>query len=481
MSESLADASILVADDEPGIRSGCRRVLESQGVRVATAASGAEALEQLTGSDFDVAIVDLVMPTFGGMELLQRVAQAELTVVPIVITAHVSIDTVVEAMKHGAFDYLAKPFVPAELIVRVERALAWRRLRQEAEARLLQLDADKSQLHTIVSSLADGVLVVNRDGEVVLSNPAARAALGLEVSEGEPLPVAEAIACDRLRELIAEAGHGAGQVSAFGAQLTCGDRIYMARVVPIATSAGEPRGSATVLRDVTELMSLEQAKSQFMSMVAHELKSPLAAVQGYLKAMLSGQELPPDRQREVLSRCSDRVEGMAQLVRDLLDLSRAESVPLRRTEPLSVAEIVAEVVDQNLHLAEPLGVVLRTDLPPEDLRLTADRDDLLRMLGNLVSNAIKYNRPGGSVTIAAHPQGELIRLSVTDTGLGIPAEALPRLGEEFFRINDPQRRGIVGTGLGLALIKRTLDAYHGRLEVVSTVGEGSTFTLVLPG
>ena len=480
MSDSLAGATILIADDEPGIRSGCRRVLESCGATIETAASGAEALDRLTAADFDIAIVDLIMPTFGGMELLGRLAAAELPVVPIVITAHVSIDTVVEAMKQGAFDYLAKPFVPAELIVRAERALAWRRLRQEAEERLLQLDADKSQLHTIVTSLADGVLVVNRDGEVVLSNPAARAALGLEEGKGAPLPAAQVLTCDRLRDLIAEAGQGAGQVSAFGAEITCGDRIYMARVVPIATGLGQPLGSATVLRDVTELMTLERAKSQFMSMVAHELKSPLAAVQGYLKVILSGQEIAPSKQQEVLSRCSERVEGMAQLVRDLLDLSRADSVPLRRIEPLSLAEIAAEIVDQHLHLAEPLGVALRTDLPPEGLTISADRDDLLRMLGNLVSNAIKYNRPGGHVTIAAQVEGDLARLSVADTGLGIPPEALPRLGEEFFRINAPERRGIVGTGLGLALVKRTLDAYHGRLEVESTVGAGSTFTLVLP-
>ncbi len=480
MSDSLLGATILVADDEPGIRGGCRRVLESCGARVEAAASGVEALDHLLSADFDIAIVDLIMPTFGGMELLGRIAEAELPVVPVVITAHVSIDTVVEAMKQGAFDYLAKPFVPAELIVRAERAVAWRRLRQEAQERLLQLDADKSQLHTIVTSLADGVLVVNRDQEVVLSNPAARAALGLEEGQGEPRPVAQAIACDRLRELIAEAAQTPGQVASLSAEVACGERIYMARVVPILTSLGQPLGSATVLRDVTELMSLERAKAQFMSMVTHELKSPLAAVQGYLKVILSGQEIAPGKQQEVLTRCCERVEGMGQLVRDLLDLSRADAVPLRRVEPLPVAEIVAEVIDQNRYFAKPLGVALRTDLAPEGLTVSADRDDLLRMVDNLVSNAIKYNRPGGHVTLTARATGDAVRLSVADTGLGIPQEVLPRLGEEFFRINDPERRGIVGTGLGLALIKRTLATYHGRLEVESTVGEGSTFTLVLP-
>jgi signal transduction histidine kinase len=478
MNEALAGATVIVADDEPGIRSGCRRVLESQGMIVELAASGPEALDRLLAAPFDVAIVDLIMPTFGGMELLERIAAADLAVVPIVITAHASIETVVQAMKRGASDYLPKPFVPEELLVRVERAVAWRRLRQEAEARLLELHADKSQLHTIVTSLADGVLVVNRDNEVVMTNPAARAALRVERWTGEPVPL-EPLAPAPLAELIREVGACGAGACTLGAEIACGDRVFMARIAPIVTSAGDALGSATVLRDVTELMSLEHAKSQFVSMVAHELKSPLAAVQGYLRVVLGGQELAPEKLREVLARCGERIEGMAQMVRDLLDLSRADALPTRRIELLPLAALVAEVVDQNRHLAEPLGVSLHVDLP-EGLLVRADRDDMLRMIGNLVTNAIKYNRPGGHVKLTACEQEGRLRLAVADTGLGLPPEAIRRLGEEFFRLNTPERRGIVGTGLGLALVKRALAAYHGSLEVESTEGEGSTFTLVLP-
>ncbi len=480
MGDLLSGARVIVADDEPGVRSGCRRVLESQGVVVEVAATGAEALQHLLAAPFDVALVDLIMPTFGGMEILTRVAKAGLTVVPIVITAHASIETVVQAMKQGAFDYLPKPFEPAELIVRVERAVAWQRLRQEAQERLLQLDADKSQLHTIVTSLADGVMVVNRDNEVVLTNPAARAVLGLERWTGEPTPLEQTPVCERLRELICEVGENSDPDCSVTGQIVCGDRVYMARVAPIVTGGGEVLGSATVLRDVTELMSLERAKAQFVSMVAHELKSPLAAVQGYLQAILGGPELTPEKQQEVLTRCSRRLEGMVQLVRDLLDLSQADAMPLRRIEAWSLEEIVREVLEQAQPLAEPLGVTLRAEMPVEAVTVYADRADLMRMLGNLVTNAVKYNRPGGQVTVSAYDDGERLRISVTDTGLGIPAESLPRLGQEFFRINSPDRRGIVGTGLGLALVKRTLEAYHGSLEVESAVGEGSTFTLVLP-
>ncbi|HEY3396620.1 MAG TPA: response regulator [Armatimonadota bacterium] len=480
MSASLEHARILVADDEPGIRSGCRRILESCGASVAVAGTGAEALELLAAEDFDVAIVDLIMPTFGGMELLRRLGEIHSPVVSMVITAHATIDTAIEAIKLGAFDYLPKPFVPAELVVRLERAVAWRRLRQVAEEHLLQLDADQSQLHAIVNSLADGVMVINREGQVVLTNPAAREALGLPAEPAAPPPLAELAGCAALSDLVAEVTRSPHSACAFTGELHCGDRAYMARVVAIANSREEFLGTATVLRDVTDLLTLQRARSQFVKTVAHELKSPLAAVQGYLKVILSGKELAPEKLTEVMTRCSERVEGMVQMVRDLLELSLTEALPERHNETLNLAEVVAAALEQNEHLAESLGVrTLAPEIPP-DLTLEADRADMLRILTNLVSNGIKYNRPGGSVTISAAGTDEELTLAVTDTGLGIPAEALPCLGQEFFRLNTPDRRHIVGTGLGLALVRRTLEAYGGHLEVDSTPGAGSTFRLTLP-
>jgi two-component system phosphate regulon sensor histidine kinase PhoR len=480
MDQGQLDADILVVDDEPGIRSGVTRVLAARGARVDIAASGAEAVERLSSNEFDVAIVDLVMPSFGGMEVLDRMAEAGIEAVPIVITAHASIETAIEAVKRGAFDYLPKPFVPLELIVRVERALKWRRLRQEAARRLLELDTDKTRLRAIVNSLADGVLVVNVDNQVVLSNPAARAALGFEGHTGEPRAVEDVIRDPGLLGLVRSAAADPATATAFTTELRVADKTYMARVVPIGTDDGDVLGTATVLRDVTELMSLERAKAQFMSMVAHELKAPLAAVQGFLRVILAGQELPPEKLHDLVARCSERVEGMTQLVRDLLELTRADAMPMRRIEPLNLAEIVAQIMDANEQLAADAQVTLRAEIPSDLPPVYADRDDMSRMVGNLVSNAIKYNRPGGTVLVRANHEGARLQIDVVDTGLGIPQDALARLGDEFFRINLPDRRGIVGTGLGLSLVKRAVEAYHGRLEVQSTLGQGSTFSLVLP-
>lgn len=475
------DADILVVDDEAGIRNGCRRVLEACGARVRVEETGREALEELFRTEYDVVVLDLKMPGVDGMEILRRLTEAGSQVVPVMITAHASIETAVEAVKLGAFDYLPKPFVPLELIVKVDRAVRWRRLRQEMEQQLLELDTDKSRLRTVLNSLADGVIVVNRQEQVVLSNPAAHAVLGLRSSKGEPPPLAEVVQDPDLRGIIASTARDPSpSATALTTELRTGERVYMAQVVPIFGARGESLGAVAVLRDVTELTSLERAKSQFMNMVAHELKAPLAAVQGFLKVILTGPELPPEKLHEIIARCSERVEGMAQLVRDLLELSRADTVPRRRVEALALAEVLAEVCERNAPLAESAGVTVSLDVPPDCPPLYADRDEVARVFTNLISNAIKYNVPGGKVDVQVRVDDGWIRASVKDTGLGLPPEAIPRLGEEFFRVNLPDRRGIVGTGLGLSLVKRAVEAYHGRLEVESALGQGSTFTVCLP-
>ncbi len=475
------DASILVVDDEPAIRKGVQRVLVGCGARVDLAEDGPSAMERLQAQGYDLAIIDLVMPSFGGMEILERIANADVNVVSIVITAHVSIETAIEAMRRGAFDYLPKPFVPEELILRVERALRWRRLREEADRRLLELSAHRTQLGTIVNSLGDGVIVVNVDGQVVLSNPAACDAMGLGQGPCFPAPLEEIVRVPELLELIRRAGEERAEPPhPASVRIGMAGRTYMAQVVPIRTPRGESLGSATVLRDITELVNLEEAKSRFTSKVAHEMKSPLAAVQGFVKAILSVPDMPREQLTELLQRCSERVDGMAQLVRDLLDLSRAETIPLRAHEPVALGEIVSQVVDENQVHADRAQVSLAVDVAADVPAILADRDDLLCLVGNLVTNAIKYNRPGGSVTISLRAQGDQVRLEVADTGLGIPPEVLPRLGEEFYRVNTPDRKHIVGTGLGLSLVRRTVEAYGGHLDIYSKLGEGSAFTVWLP-
>lgn len=212
------------------------------------------------------------------------------------------------------------------------------------------------------------------------------------------------------------------------------------------------------------------------------MRSPLAAVETYLDTLLEGfaGDLTPE-QRAILERCSQRVQALVNLVDDLLDMSRLESGRVeRQIAALDVAQVAGEVLDLLRPTAEKRGVSLYADLPAGLPAVEMDREDLVRILTNLLGNAIKYNRPQGNVTLRARDEGYYLRLEVEDTGLGIPREALPQLFSEFFRVKRPETQHITGTGLGLAIVKDLVERYKGRISVRSKLGEGTTFTVVLP-
>lgn len=236
---------------------------------------------------------------------------------------------------------------------------------------------------------------------------------------------------------------------------------------------------------MTALKEIERVKATFVNMVLHELRAPLCAVGGYLDIMLEGlARNDPEKERKMLARMRARTEGLLTLVDDLLTVSRLDQAHVSRTiAPVALPELLSETVQ--LLGADADAHRVRLDYPrgataAAPLTVMGNREELQQLLTNLLSNAIKYDRPGGSVTVKLDTVGEHVRVAVSDTGLGIPAEAIPNLGREFYRVKTPETREIVGTGLGLSVVKRILAAHHGRLEIASVEGQGSTFTALLP-
>jgi len=503
----VSAARILVVDDELGIREGCRRVLTGEGYEVETAADGASGLEMFRAGWYDLILVDLRMPGLSGMELLAAMRESDPDAVAVVITAYASLDTAVEATKRGAYDYLAKPFTPDELSAVATRGLGHRnlltearKLREQRERDLLALAGEQSRLRTIIDCMADGLLVINRDRQVVLYNPAA-----LRLLRQDQLPLgAQVSECVQSRELveIIESAPQAGASTRTERELAIGPaddqtalRVTTARVID---AQGEGLGVVAVVRDVTALKEIERVKASFVNMVSHELRAPLSAVRGYLDVILDGfAENEPEKERKMLGRMRGRTDGLLALVEDLLTVSRLDQMRVCRTvAPVSLPEVVSEAVQFFAAEAQAHQVTLecscaRADLPaaegkapPEpgaaQLSVMADREEMRQVLSNLLSNAIKYNRPGGSVRVNLDTVGEHVRMAVSDTGVGILAEAIPNLGREFYRVKTPQTREVVGTGLGLSVVKRIVAAHHGRLETASEEGKGSTFTVLLP-
>jgi len=224
------------------------------------------------------------------------------------------------------------------------------------------------------------------------------------------------------------------------------------------------------------------AERRFVTFVSHELKSPLVAVKQCLDTLVyrHGAAMPEGAQ-EWITRSQRRVGGMLDLIADWLTLARVEQGSLCRAEAgTALAPLVAQLLATAQPLAEAAGVRLSSDVPAELPPLRGDARALGVVVENLVGNAIKYNRPGGAVVVRAHAVGAHAFVEVTDTGLGIPAAALPDLGREFFRVRDAAAAGRPGTGLGLAICRRILAELDGGLDVVSTPGAGSTFTARVP-
>lgn len=489
--EDRAGHVILVIDDEVGIRKGCERVLRAEGHEVLLAATAEEGLEALQRRpELDLVLVDLKMPGMGGLEFLGHARTAAPESVCVVITAYATLETAIEATRQGAYDFLAKPFSPDELIRVVNKALERvrlirerNRLQAEREWRMLELATEKSRLRHIINSMTDGVLVCNAEQQLVLFNPAALRVLpSLEPGVG-PYPLAEVLQPPELYDMIQEASARHVRLSQ-EVRLTHLDEQswVLADVSPVVDEAsGRFLGTVTVLRDITQLKRVEELKAQFVNMVAHELRAPLAAVDGFLSVLLEGLVHDPEQQKHMLKRSRERIKALADLVADLLDVARMEAGTVRREiMPQDLGELIGQVVELMQPLAAQRDVTLQAQIPERLRPVEADREELIRLFSNLVSNAIKYNRPGGSVTVTAEADGPYVKVAVADTGVGISREGLQRLFTEFFREKRPETRDITGTGLGLSIVKRIVDFYHGRIDVQSVLGEGSTFTVCLP-
>ncbi len=225
----------------------------------------------------------------------------------------------------------------------------------------------------------------------------------------------------------------------------------------------------------------EEAERRFVTFVSHQLKSPVVAAKQYLDVLLyTSKEMEPQT-REWLSRAQLRLDEMLALIHDWLELARIEHGALAESnDPCDVAALAAKVVEKLSGQARAAGVTVTAECGPGPVVVRGDAVSLASVLSNLITNAIKYNQVGGRVTVRAARLDGQTEIEVTDTGVGIPAEALPRLFEEFYRVKTDQTRDIPGSGLGLAICRRIVSAFGGSIDVRTRVGEGTTFTVRLP-
>ncbi len=356
-----APLTVVVIDDDRAMRLSCEKILAKSGFHVEVFDNGSAGLEAISRLKPALAVVDLKMPGISGQEVVARTHEIDPLIVIIVITGYATIDTAVEAIKNGAYDFIPKPFSPDELRLVVQRGLEHRRL---------------------------------------------------------------------------------------------------------------------VLASHSAEMEHELLKRRFVSFVSHQLQTPLVAIHQYLDVLRRQDNPDPVKLKEWLNRCVVRTEEIQAIIRDWLTLSKLEGGQLAGPRvKVDLKKTILEILKTYEVLAAAEGISLEGTLPEEECAVAGDASCISVVFDNLVVNAIKYNKPGGKVTVTAERTPAEIVVSVADTGIGIPEKYRQMLFQEFFRIQDGKKTS--GTGLGLAITRRIVNELGGSIAVESEEGVGSTFRVRL--
>jgi len=422
-----------------------------------------------------------------GIDFIGQMRKIDQDIVPIIITGYASIETAVRATRKGAYGYVPKPFTPEELLLQIRQgvekrnlAIEARELREERERYLLDLAFERSQCRTVIHCMCDGVLVTNREGRIVLRNEAAATMFPPDRLSGLPAP-ASSLRCPKLETILSDALNAqAGKIILTG-EIPIGQRAYMATVSPVINDNSETLGAVAVLRDMTAWKQLEEAKSIFVAMVAHEVKNPLAAIEGLLNVILDDTAGGPAKERELLQRALGRASALRCMVSELIGLMAINTgkLVLRRT-PCEIRSIVQEGMEACRNQAEQkrIGLFLNGDEAPPTV--LADRNAVLTVIKNLLDNAIKYSPPNTGVSVRIAWDQSCVFVAVRDEGIGMTAKEQRNIFDEFYRVKNESTRRVPGTGLGLSLAKRIMELHHGTITLESTPEKGSTFTIHLP-
>lgn len=355
---------ILIIDDDETILNGCRQALEKSGYSVLCCGDGLEGIREARLRRPEVAFIDLKMPYMSGMEIIDILSRDMPDTILIVITGYATINSAVEAIKKGVYDYLPKPFNPDQLRVLVKRAIEHRNLRMEA----IKLRMEK-----------------------------------------------------------------------------------------------------------------EQMERNYITFVSHEMRSPLVTIRQYMEALMTiSKDSLSGPAVEIIERCNKRIQLLEDMVTHWLDYSRAMNGTFASgKKPVQLALIIERSIEEMAPLCEKRCLSIVNNLFSEDILINGDEESLRRVFINIIGNSTKYTPAGGKISLDTLADEHYVRVSISDTGEGIPQDKLPFIFEPFYRVKGKEDQH-KGSGLGLAFCKKIIEAHDGTIDVSSHLGEGTTFTIVIP-
>ncbi|MEK7849764.1 MAG: ATP-binding protein [Candidatus Omnitrophota bacterium] len=341
--------------------------------------------------------------------------------------------------------------------------------------------AEKNQTEAIVQSLAEGLVVVNSKGEVVMMNPAAEKILGISKEQKVGKLLTQNLKGEEVVSLVSDVS-GEKTVELSATQMET-KKIIRSSSAVVENENGQTVGMVSVLTDITKQKELDRLKSQFVSTVSHELRTPIVATQKALAVMMDKAAGPlTEDQARFLDIANRNLGRLSSLINDILDFSKLEAGKMKiELVETSIGKVVEEACEGLVSWANSKDIRLIKNIQDNNIpQLKADPNRIIQILNNLIGNALKFTPKGGSVTVEVVSSDGGVRVSVQDTGMGIPKEDLNRVFEKFLQLGERRQTDVSGTGLGLSIAKDIVELHGGKIWAESEQGQGAKFIFTLP-
>ncbi len=360
--------------------------------------------------------------------------------------------------------------------VTAQLALAFNEMSLNLKTLVETISTERSKLEGVLAYMADGVIMTDVEGRILLANKTAGRLFGFKEEDATARPLIEVVHDHEIDEVL-KLCLKTGKEQAAQFESVAERRFLRAIAIPVYNI--KLSGGLILFQDLTDLRSFQTVRRELVGNISHEFKTPIAGIKAMVETLRDGAIDDRQAAMDFLARIDSEVDRLAQMVSELTELSRIETGKAElRMEAANLNELIEEAAARMSMLAEKQQVSLVTELSANLPAIHVDKDRIQKTIVNLIHNAIKFNRPGGKVTISTKSDGNRMTVSVSDTGTGISKEDLPHVFERFYKADRSRSGG--GTGLGLAIAKHIIEAHGGTIRAASEEGKGSTFSFSLP-